>query len=342
MCAEVAMASITEKKKLLYKLAKAYYEDNLTQGEIGQRFGLSRIKVSRLLQQAREEKIVQITIVPPQESNAELERKIEARYGLDEVVIVSPSSYEKLVIVQELGPPAAECLHRSLQGNQVISISWGTTLLSVVEALPFQTWPDMKVVQMLGGLGQPESETYGADLVHRMAQVFGARPRMIPAPGVVTNQLVRDALLSDPQITDTLALAAEADVAMVGIGRPTPGSVVMESGILSEEESGQLEALGAVGDIALRFFDAYGQAVQHEICDRIIGLDLEQIKKIPRVMGVAGGAEKYEVIRAALRGKLINVLVTDDRTALHLLEEPEKPLNSAPELTDVATSRAMP
>jgi DNA-binding transcriptional regulator LsrR (DeoR family) len=341
MCARVIMASITDKKKLLYKLAKAYYEDNLTQGEIGKRFGLSRIKVSRLLQQARDEKIVQITIIPPQEPNAELERKLESRYGLDEAVIVFPSSYDKEAIVQELGPPAAERLLRSLQGNEVISISWGTTLLAVVESLPPQTWSEMKVVQMLGGLGRPESETYGADLVHRMAQIFGARPRMIPAPGIVTNKLVRDALLTDPQISDTLALAAQAHAAMVGIGRPTPGSVVMESGILSEKALGQLEALGAVGDIALRFFDAYGQAVQHEICDRIIGLDLEQIKKIPRVMGVAGGEEKYEVIRAALRGKLVNVLVTDDQTAIHLLAEPEEPLNSAPELTDVVTSQAM-
>jgi DNA-binding transcriptional regulator LsrR (DeoR family) len=318
------MVPIPDKKKLLYKLAKAYYEDNLTQGEIGKRFGVSRIKVSRLLQQARDEKIVQITIFSPQESNAELERKLEARYGLDEAVIVFPASYDNATIVQELGPPTVECLLRSLQGNEVISISWGTTLLSVVEALPLQSWPEMKVVQMLGGLGRPESETYGADLTHRMVQALGAKPRMIPAPGILSSQLVRDALLADPQISDTLALAAMADVAVVGIGRPTPGSVVMEAGILTEEELRQLVALGAVGDIALRFFDAFGQATQHEICDRIIGLDLNQIKKIPRVIGVAGGEEKFEVIRAALRGKLIDVLVTDDRTANRLLAEQEE------------------
>ena len=105
----------------------------------------------------------------------------------------------------------------------------------------------------------------------------------------------------------------------------------MESGILSEEELGQLETLGAVGDIALRFFDIDGCAVKHEICDRMIGLDLNQIKKIPRVMGVAGGDEKFEVIQAALRGKLISVLVTDDHTATRLLEGSEEPVNSATE-----------
>jgi DNA-binding transcriptional regulator LsrR (DeoR family) len=178
----------------------------------------------------------------------------------------------------------------------------------------------MKVVQILGGLGRPEAETHGTDLTRRMAQAFGAKPRLLPAPGIVSNKLVRDALMADVQIADTLALAARADVALVGIGRPTPGSVVLQAGILTEEELEQLQAFGAVGDIALRFFDANGQLVDHEIQDRIIGLELDQIKKAPRVIGAAGGEDKFEVIRAALRGKLINVLVTDIRTATRLLD----------------------
>lgn len=329
------MAKRSGKKRLLYKLAKAYYEDDLTQEQIGKRFGLSRIKVSRLLRQARDERIVQINIVPPQNSHAELERELEARYDLDEAVLITPTSYDTPTIVQELGPAVADCLLRSLQGKEVLSISWGTTLLAVVEALSFQNWPHMKVVQMLGGLGRPESETYGADLVHRMAQAFGARPRMIPAPGIVNSKLVRDALLANPQIADTLALAAQADVALVGIGRPIPGSVVMQSGILTEEELIQLEIQGGVGDIALRFFDSNGLTVKHEICDRMIGLDLDQVKQIPRVIGAAGGEEKFEVIRAALRGKLIDVLVTDDRIATRLLEQKEAAV------TDAAESEAM-
>lgn len=324
------MATTVDRKKLLYKLAKAYYEDQLTQGQIGKRFGLSRIKVSRLLQQARDEKIIQITITPPPNSNAELERELEARYGLDEVVIVSPPGYDNLTIVQEIGPAAADCLFRSLQDSEVLGLSWGTTLLATVNALPVQNWPHMKVVQMLGGLGRPESETYGADLVVQIAQAFGAKPRMIPAPGIVSSKLVRDALLTDPQISDTLALVAKADVALVGIGKPIPGSVVMESGILTEKEFEQLQACGAVGDIALRFFDANGQAIDHEINDRIIGLDLAQIKRIPRVIGAAGGADKFEVIRAALRGKLISVLATDDKTAIRLLEDIDEPDCSRP------------
>ncbi len=316
-------------KNLLYKIAKAYYEDNLTQEEIGRRFGMSRIKISRMLQQARDEKIVQITIVPPHESNTELEREIEACFGLYEVVVTTLNGSDTRTVNRELGQAAANYLLRILQGHEVLTISWGTTLAALVDVLPSQFWPEMKIVQMLGGLGQPESETYGGDLIHRLAQTFNARPRIIPAPGIVKSKLVRDALLADPQISDTLALAAKADVALVGIGQPTRDSVVMRSGILADEELAQLNANGAVGDIALRFFGTDGQAVQHEICDRIIGLDLLQIQKIPRVIGVAGGETKFPVIRAALRGRLINVLVTDDQTALRLLEDGEETYDHA-------------
>jgi DNA-binding transcriptional regulator LsrR (DeoR family) len=308
-------------KKLLYKLAKAYYEDGLTQSQIGKRFGLSRIKVSRLLNQARDEKLVQITIIPPGDTHADLERALEAKYGLDEAVIVSPSSYDKAVIAAELGPAAAGCLVRCLQGNEVVSLSWGTTLLSVTDALPAKKWPELKVVQMMGGLGRPEAEVHGTDIARRMAQILGARIRFLPAPGIVSSRMVRDALLQDPQISDTLALAAAADIALVGIGVPVPDSVVMQAGALVEGEVKQLKAQNAVGDIALRFFDEDGHPIQHEINDRIIGLDLDQIKRIPRVIGVAGGVEKLHVIRAALRGKFISVLVTDDRVAAGLLED---------------------
>jgi len=311
------MTTDPELQKLLYKIAKAYYEDNLTQEQIAQRFGLSRIKVSRLLSRAREERVVQITIVPPHTSHADLERTIEARYQLDEAVVITPG--DATWLVRELGAAAAECLVRSLQGNEVLTLSWGTTLLAVIEALPPQNWPEMRVVQMLGGLGKPEADVYGADLVHRMARTFAAKPRMLSAPGIVISAQVRDALLADPQIADTLALAAQADVALVGLGAPRPGAVVMESGILTAQELNELHERGAVGDIALRFFDAEGNPVQHEINNRIIGLTLEEIRRIPRVIGVAGGPDKYQVIRAALRGRLINVLVTDEETGQRLI-----------------------
>ncbi len=308
-------------RKLLYKVATAYYEDGLTQQEIGARLGLSRIKVSRLLSQAREEGVVQITIVSPPESNADIERALEARFDLLEAVVVAPAGDTDAARLAALGAAGAQCLVRCLAGAEIVGLSWGVTLNAVIEALPLSAWPDMTVVQILGGLGHPEAEVHGTDLARRMAQRLGARLRLLPAPGVVSSKLVRDALIEDPQIRSALALAAKADVVLLGVGVPLHGSAVQQSGILSREEITAVMNKGAVGDIALRFFDGAGRRMEHEVNDRTIGLTLEQIQAIPRRIGVAGGVAKLDVIRGALAGKWINVLVTDEQAALGLLNE---------------------
>jgi DNA-binding transcriptional regulator LsrR (DeoR family) len=241
-------------------------------------------------------------------------------YGLDEVVIAGPVGDAADTLAQ-LGAAGANYLARCLNEQRVLAISWGSTLLALIDALAAQNLPDLRVVQMLGGLGRVESETHGADLTLRLAQLLSARPRLLPSPGIVGSPLVRDALLQDANIAETLKLAEHADIAVVGIGAPDRDTVLYQSQILTDEEIAELQQLGAAGDIALRFFDGNGAPVQHPINDRIIGLDLAQIKRIQRVIGVAGGKGKFEVIRGALRGKLIDVLITDDKTAGLLLQE---------------------
>ncbi len=315
------MMSELEHRRILYKIARAYYDDSLTQQQIGDRFGLSRVKVSRLLRQAREDKVVQITIASPQGSNADLERHLEEKYELKEAMVVTCPTRGSGAVITELGRVAAACLTRCLQGHEVLALSWGTAVLSTVNALAPMDLPDVRVVQFLGGLGELEAETHGAELARRMAQTLGAKPRLIHAPGIVKDKVIRDALATDPQVADTLELAARADVAIVGIGALEPGSTLLSNGnTLTAEEIADLKAHGVMGDIALQFFDADGHKVDHPINDRIVGTHLDKIKRIERVIAVAGGTEKGPAIRAALRGRLINVLVTDDHTAKRLLE----------------------
>ena len=316
------MPLTSEHHRLLYRIAQAYYVDESTQREIAERFRLSRPKVSRLLQQARDEGVIDIILVPPPGDLADLEHGLESLYDLEEVALAPRADPDDLVSVsRRLATPGAECLVRSLGDSMTLAMSWGTTLSAVIDALPTRSWPNTQAVQMLGGLGDPASESHGVDLTYRMAEKLGAKPRPVLSPGVVASRSIRDALLADKQVKSTLSLAASADVAVVGIGVPVPGSVVLRSGILTEADVEQLKATGAVGDIALRFIDANGESVNHEIKDRTIALELDAIKAIPRVIGVAGGADKLEVIRAALRGRLVDVLVTDQDTASALLEE---------------------
>lgn len=310
-----------ENYRLLYKIAKAYYDDQLTQQEIGERFGLSRVKINRLLSKAREQKIVQIQVVPPESSDTELEREIEERCGLKEVILVpSADSHESLL--RNLGEGAATYLKRILTGKEVVSITWGTSLFAMVEALSPINTPDIRVVQMLGGLGDPDADVHGAEIVHRLAQLLQAKPRILFSPGIVGSVEVRKALYADVQVADTLRLAAQADIALVGIGTLGRHSLLVRAGtVLSSADIKRLQVRKVAGDIALRFFDINGKPLEDELNERIIGLTLEEIHKIPRVVAVAGGTEKYDAICGALRGRYIDVLVTDHPTAGRLAKE---------------------
>ncbi len=317
------MAVSREQHRLLYRIAQAYYVDELTQQQIAKRFGLSRPKVSRLLQKARDERIINITLVPPTSGMADLERELEHKYGLEEVAIVLVSDPQNpATMVRELGPAAAECLVRCISGKEIVGMTWGTSVLAMVDALPVKHWPDVTIVQMLGGLGPVDALEHSTELTQRVAQKFNAKLRLLPAPGIVSTRAAAQELRSNPQISETLALAAKADVAVMGLGVPSPASFFLRtSTIIKQKDLELLEKAGAVGDIGLRYIDAYGTPLDLEINERLIGLTLEQIMNIPRVIGVAGGEAKYKVIRAALRGNILNVLVTDHVTAQSLLAE---------------------
>jgi DNA-binding transcriptional regulator LsrR (DeoR family) len=307
----------------LYRIAQAYYVEGLTQQEISQRFSLSRPKISRLLQQAREAKVVNIVLVPPSGGTADLEVALERRYGLEEVIVVSVSDARHPVsVARELGPAAAECLLRSLPDQGIVGLTWGSTILALVDALSARPWASGTIVQMNGGLGPVESLEHSTDLARRVAQKLNARLALLPAPGIVSSPEAARALRADKQIAETLALAARADVAIVGLGVPSPDAVLLRDGnILNADDLAALHAAGAVGDVALRYLDGDGHPLDLALNERIIGLTLEQLVHIPRVIGVAGGEPKYAIIRAALRGRLLDVLVTDHVTAQRLLAE---------------------
>lgn len=312
-------------QRLLYKVAKAYYEDKLTQKQIGDRFGLSRVKVNRLLARARDEGVVQIQVVLPESSQPDVERRLEESCGLIEAVVVDGSdSHEGLL--RNLGEGAAGYLRRVIGGGESVGITWGTSLYAMTEAMTQTAASAARVVQLLGGLGDPDADIHGAEIARRLSLLINARPRVLAAPGVVATPAVRRALLADPQVADTLELASRVDVAVVGIGTLDKHSVVLRSGtILSPEDIRRLKEKGVVGDIALRFFDRNGEPIDDELNNRILGITVEQLRALTRVVGVAGGPEKFKAICGAIRGRLVNVLVTDSGTAKRLITEGVKP-----------------
>lgn len=309
--------------RLLTKVSKLYYEDNLNQDEIVARLHISRSTISRLLAQAREEGIVKIVVTPPTGIYATLETLIEQKYAIEEIIITDvPAPDSPQIIARELGAAAANYLLRVINQNDVIGVSWGYTLRGMVTALEPKNFPNVRIVQMTGGIGKPESESHATELCHKLARTLSCKLALLPAPGVVHSKQTREVYLMDEHVRTAINLLPSITLAFVGIGSLNSYSItVRDETILTQTDLDEAIANGAVGDIALRFIDAKGRPVKCELSKRIIGIDLKSLLQIPRVVGVAGGANKIEPIRAAMRGKLIDVLITDQATAEALAKE---------------------
>jgi len=151
--------------------------------------------------------------------------------------------------------------------------------------------------------------------------VTGASPRFFPAPGIVSSAAVRDALLEDAYIRDLAAEWKNLSVVLAGIGSLQPSPLLKDSGnAISEADLDGLRAIGAVGDVCLRFFDADGNLVDTELNDRVVGISSDDLRAVQRTVGIAGGERKFEAIRAAARGRWVDVLITDLATARKLVE----------------------
>ena len=317
-----------DRARVLAKVARLYYEHDMTQAEISTRLRLSRQKVQRLLSDARQEGIVHIAIQPILGTFSELERLLEAQFALSEALVVETSSPDdQSTIARELGAGAAHYIARRLRPMDKVVLSWGNSLLGMVNALSARMrapMPDLQLIQALGSLGDPNTAMYGGELVRRAAKALGAKPVLFPAPAIAASTAVREALYTDPYVAHTLELARTADLALVGIGSADTDSIAVPDlwRFLPPEALPDLLSKGAVGSINLRYFKASGELVQSELNDRVIGLTLDEIRKIPRVVGIAGGPTKLRAIRAALGAGLVNVLVTDQVTAADLLEMP--------------------
>lgn len=314
---------MNENLRVAVKAAKLYYENDLTQDEIAQKLRLSRPKVSRLLQQARNEGLVKITVAELPSNRPELEHKVEQYYDLLDVMVVEVSQPDSYVqTAYELGAAAASYFCRIVQDGDRIGLTWGLTLASMVEHLTPEKRKNITVTQLAGGLGNPDSEAHATDLVRRMSIMLQANLQVIPAPGIVKTVELAQMLRSEPYVAQALEQTKQVNLAFVGIGALNRESLLMrDERILTWKEVQPILARGAVGDIGLHFYEVNGNVLSSDIEQRLIGASVETYRNIKRVVGVAGGIDKFHAILGGIRSRLLNTLITDVGTAQKLVEE---------------------
>ena len=295
---------------LATKAAWYYYMEDNTQAQIAEVMGVSRAKVIRLLEEARAQGIVQFSFRKNDSQRVSAEQLLIDRFGLKDAFVV-PTPLDRSAINQSIAQGAAHYVSDHLREDGYLNIGYGDTVSRMLGFLAKNREESLNVVSLTGGV------SYYLPSVGTTA--YSMHLFLTPSPLVVSSRQVRDALLDEKSLQDVSTMTEYADMSVVGIGAAVEGATVLRNGILNEGELTVLKMQGAVGDVLNHFMDKDGNLIQTEIEDRVISTDLDKLRQLKNVVGVAGGKDKVTAIKAVLNGGYLNVLITDSDTAAELL-----------------------
>lgn len=310
-----------DEQRLLVKIASLYYREGLKQTEIAHRLSLSQSFISRALTRCQKEGIVKVSVIYPSDMHIELEKQIQDRFGIRQVICVDvqPDETEPL-IKRAIGSAAAHYLETRLKAEDIVGISsWSSTIRAMVDELHANNLKARGVIQLLGGVGA-NGNVQATLLTQALAQQLHCDAWLLPSQSIEHSVSEQQKLVATPDVSDVLARFDDVTLAIVGIGKLEPSQLLKNSGNYYDETMLELLARrGAVGDLCLRYFNQQGQPVLHEKEDPVIGISLEKLKRCPHVIALASGRDKAKAIRGALKGDFIDVLITDSITAPELM-----------------------
>jgi deoxyribonucleoside regulator len=304
-------------RRLLIKIAHYYYKLGMTQDDIAKKLSMSRQRINRLSKRLIDEGIVKITINTYDNDYIEMESLLEKKFNLKEAFIIPRLEYEK--VQKSLGCAGASYLSNILKDNTVIGVSWGTTLSEVAANMEIQFSNNISIVQIVGGMNLGDSSLKSDEIARSIAYSLNATPYLMYAPAIVKDINAHDAIMSEQSIQNIFSKISTCDIAIVGIGTLDKGSTLFNQKYLDPSDLEALKNAKAVGDICSRYYDIDGKEIKDNPNFSVIGISLDDLKNIDTVIGVAGGDDKAEAIYGALKGKYLNVLITDNVTAKEIL-----------------------
>lgn len=321
-----------EQHELLRWVAELYYLRQQGQAEIAALIGASVSKVSRLLAEARRQGIVTIHVAASRVGDSPFERELATRLGLQGVYVAPARVADASVASRAAALMAARMLTRLLPVRGVVGFSGGYTVAQLARALEPAPALDLTIVPLQGNWVEGGLHVHNDQVCRDAATRLQARALSLPAPMVVDRADTRDALMRDRSIRPVTARWSELDVAVVGVG-PGPGGEGLDylsvMGQLPRGVRSELEEVGVVGDLCGHMFDAGGRFVEHEVSQRTLSISVDELRRVPQVVAVAGGVSKASSLLGAARTRIPSVLITDQLTAesLAALAAPETHLN---------------
>ena len=304
----------------LVKIARQYYQEDLSLRQIAIKRNISIATVSRLLARAKREGVFEITIHDASPSFRDLEIEIEPRFGLKECCII-PFSENTESVYRDMAQAVGLLLQRMLKNGTYLGLSWGETLKAIGQNLRVPAMKHVRVVPIIGAMGTIETGIYANSIAKSFAEQLGGMSYLVNPPAILDSKQVKKSVSRDRNFFEVKALWDQIDVALLSVSGLDTDASIARFGIFPQEELDYLRSLGVVCTTNFNMIDENGQPVSNKVSERIITMGLQQLKKTKNVILVASGETKVQAIAAALRGRIADVLVTDNKTASALLQQ---------------------
>ena len=312
------MATVRDRSTIV-NVARMYYEQDMSQDQIARVLLTSRSNVSRILSEAKNKGIVEFKVVEHSKRDTDLEQQLVSRFGLRTAYVAKvPQGADEY---QAVGKIAAQVFLNHMKPNAKIALSWGRSLQSMVNEIPENNRPDLTLIPLIGGMTEVPAAINGENLVRVLASRLKSDFKILHSPTIVQSSAVKSALMNEPSIRSVIDFAKNADIAFVGIGSrgSTSSEYILQAAGLDEGTHRSLFK-NAVGDIACRFYNQQGESIDQILDSRTVGLELTEIRKIKKVIGIAVGPDKPPGVLGALRGNLVSTLITSGACAKRVLE----------------------
>ena len=306
--------------ELLAKVAAMYYEQEMTQNDIAASLDLSRVKIYRLLKEARETQVVRILIDWPIKRANDLESQLVRQFGLDRALVLQTGATDAAMLLRQIAQLAARYLEEVLADHATMSICFGSTTYEVISAIRVDFQANVRVMQATGSLSHALKEYDSSALTRQLAQKLGGEALYLSSPLLADNAQAAALIRKQTVVGHTLEQVRRADIALVGIGDldlATSGFV--KAGVADAAQLRAFRESGAIGDMAWQIFDGAGQLYPCELNGRIIGVTLDELRAVPQTIAVAVGINKAAAILGALNTGAINVMCTDGDTAARII-----------------------
>ncbi len=303
---------------LTASIARRYYLDGRSKVEIADEFGLSRFKVARLLDAARESGLVRIEIRHHGEIDVDLSARLRDRFGLQHAIVVDTPDDDLASLRDHLGRAAARLLAEVITPQDVLGLAWARAVSAMARALP--PLPGTPVVQLTGAMSLPGDPDTSVDVVREVASASGGAAYVFYAPFTVPDAATARALRRQPEVARAFARLPAVTRAVAGVGQWGPGLSVLHDA-LPDADRAALQRLGVCADVSGVFLSAEGEPVATELSERMIGISADQMRAIPEVLVIPYGTAKALAVRASLRSGLVDGIVTHTTLASAVLED---------------------